>query len=299
MTAQLAYGVRLEGEIPVDGLPAACGGELATVKVVMEQPSTGSQQKILAPPDAEFLVRGRPLSLRVNGGLEIRWHGVATFRWTVGEALIKCAREPEGSLAQVQHLFLQYALPLHLLVERRLQFLHGGAVQIGAHAVGFLAPSGAGKSTLAEYFLRRGHGFLADDKLAVVRRQQQFMAVPSTPLYSIDEAKERSNRAANFVTCPLPLAVLYLLAPVDRAANPVISPVRAAEAPLALARRCELELPPRVRQRLQLPPLVAQRFHDCSALASAVRVSRLFVPRDRSRLPEVYDLIITDLGGSV
>ena len=292
-----AFGVRLESEIPLDGLPEVSGAELATVKVLLERTPHDTEQRTSPVPDVEALIDGRPLSLRVNGELEVCWRGVVTFRAAIGDSVIRCQRGPEGSIEQAREWLLHYMLPLLLQTERHLHFLHGSAVQIGAGAVGFLAPSGGGKSTLMEHFVRRGHAFLTDDKLGIVRCEGGFAAVPGAPFYRRGEAKGQWRPVGNFASSPLPLRTLYLLAPADRNVTPLVTPLLAREAPFALAARCELRLPARVRQRLGLGPFAAERFYDCSELAAAVRVCRLRVPQDLSRLPDVYQSVVADAAG--
>jgi hypothetical protein len=296
MVAQAAYGIRLESEVPLAGLPAARGDELGTVRVVMEPARRPGGPQSLPAPEVMVEVDGRPLSFHVDGGLAIHWGDLA-FDLSFTESLIRVERRPEAPDPLVQEWLLQYTLPLLLQTQRRLRVLHGGAVQVGAHAAAFLAASGGGKSTLVEYFLQRGHALLTDDKLGVVPRPDRLDAVPSTPFCRRGERRAEWRLVPSFASGPVPLSTLYLLAPADGAASPEIRPVAAAEAAFELASRCELRLPPRVRQRLGLTPFETERFHDGGALAARVRVCRLRVPRDLTRLPDVYDAVVADLAG--
>lgn len=293
MTAYVAYGVRLESEINLPGLRAPRGHEYPTITV--RRDSLSDEGKVPAAPDAEFLVHGRPLSLHVNVFLDVDWQGICRFRVSTGDSLIRCARGPEGRSEDLQEWLLHYALPLLLLTEGHLHFLHGSAVQVGDRAVGFLAPSGGGKTTLAEYFLCRGHAFFTDEKLGFALRGKRYMAVPSTPFYRRDAANARWQMVTNFASSPAPLDPLYLLVPSDSRATPAVMPVRAGVAAFELARRCEFGLPRRVRERLQLKSFQSERFETCTELAAATRVRRLVVPRDLARLPEVYDTVVADV----
>lgn len=298
MTAYAAYGVRLESEISLTGLPAPRGDEAETITVLLDQPGGHQAPQARAPADAEFLVDGRPLRLRVNGDLEIGWDDICRFRMGVGRSLIRCSRGSDGNPEDVRDWLLHYALPLLLVSEGRRQFLHGSAVCVGHQAVGFLAASGGGKTTLGEYFVERGHSLLADEKLGFVACAERADAVPSTPFYRRGEAHARWQMVTNFTAAPAPLARLYVLVPAKPEAVPAVAPVPAREAAFELARRCEFQLPGRVRQRLQLPPFQMTCFQACADLAAAVRVCRLTVPRDRMRLPEVYDAVVDDLARS-
>lgn len=292
MLAQRAYGIRLETEIPIEGLPAASGDELGCVQV-LDALFPAARPFV---PDAETLVDGRPLTFYVNGGIEICWEDVVSFHLNVGNSVIRCAAGSEGGPRQVREWLLQYALPLFLQTEHRLLFLHGGGVQIGDRAVGFLAASRGGKSTLVEHFVRQGHAFLTDDKLALLASVSGFDAVPGTPFFRRGHAKAQWQYVSDFAPAPLPLGTLYLLVPADPASTPEITPLPPREVPFALAARCELRLPNRVRERLQLPPHALESFQDCSELARVVRVCRLRVPRDHARLPEVHAAVLADAG---
>jgi hypothetical protein len=295
MTPQIAYGLRLESDMPIAGLPAPCGDEIATVRVYEDEALSAATASPHSSPDAEYDVYGHPLRLFVNGGLEVRWGDIAYYRIAVGDAQIRCAYGPGGSVVHMQQWMLHCALPLHILIERHLEFLHGGSVQIGEKAVAFLAASGVGKSTLVEHFVQRGHGFLTDDKLGVVRREGRYFSVPSTPFLSTDDAKLHWKRAPNYVRGMVPLSALYVLTPADPAAAPAVEPLHAARAPFELGCRSEVRLPERVRSRLGLARADVAGFAFACELASRVRVNQLIVPRTLARLPEVYDAVVADV----
>lgn len=295
MTPQVAYGLRLESDMPIEGLPAPCGDEIAAVRVYEDEALRAATASAHSSPEAEVDVYGHPLRLFVNGGLEVRWGDIAYYRMGVGDARIRCSYGPGGSFIHMQQWMLHYALPLHILIERHLEFLHGGSVRIGDEAVAFLAASGVGKSTLVEHFVERGHGFLTDDKLGVVRRDGRYFSVPSTPFLCTDDAKAHWKRAPNYVRGMAPLSALYVLTPADPRASPAVEPLDPAQAPFALSCRSEVRLPDRVRARLGLPrPDIAGFAFYCD-LASRVRLNRLVVPRELSRLPEVYDTVLADV----
>jgi hypothetical protein len=94
---------------------------------------------------------------------------------------------PENDLdTRWQRLLIAQALPFAALLQG-LEVFHASAVACDGRAVGFVGPSGAGKTSLALELARRGAQFLADDVLALERRDQQLLAHPGTPLAGIDE----------------------------------------------------------------------------------------------------------------
>lgn len=295
MMPQVAYGLRLDSDMSIDGLPAPRGDEIAAVHVYEDEALRAAPASTHSPPDAEFDLNGRPLRLFVNGSLEVRWGETAYYRIGVGDAQIRCSFGPEGSFIQMQQWLLHCALPLYVVIGRHLEFLHGGAVQVGDKAVAFLAASGVGKSTLVEHFVERGHGFLTDDKLGIVQRDGQYLAVPSTPFLYTDEAKMHRKRAPNYVRGMVPLSALYMLTPADPLVSAAIEPIDPARAPFELGCRREVRLPERVRARLGLPRPGLDDFAWHCDLAGQVRVNRLIVPRALARLSEVYDTVIADV----
>lgn len=292
---QVAFGLRIESDIPIDGLPAASGDEIAVVHVHEDDSLRASRD---TAADAEIELQGHPLQLFVNGGLELRWGERAYYRIGVTDPEIRCSYGPAGNLGQMRQWLLQCVLPLHAVIRRHLGLLHGGSVQVAGQAIGFLAPSGVGKSTLVEHFVERGHGFLTDDKLAIVRRDGQYFSVPSTPFLCTDDAKMHWKSAPNYVRGMMPLAALYLLTPVAPLASPAIEPVDPARAPFELSCHSELSLPQPVRDRLGLSRPGLDGFASCCDLASRVPVKRLLVPRALSRLAEVYDTVLADVENS-
>jgi len=291
-----AYGARLDSAVLLAGLPTATGAESHAVEFVLDTGCTTADEGPHAPAVLAFgAEEGSGVSLHVNGAVEIHSRGRFTFRLTPGLPEIWCRRGADGAGDVIERWLLQYVLPMHLMIERRREFLHAGAVRAGDGAVAFVGPSGAGKSTIVDHFLRRGHGLLTDDKLAIVREPGRVVGVPGIPFYCADPAKQRIDHAADFVERPLPLRAVYLLEPAASTASPRIDPVRPAAAAFALARRCELQVPSPVREALTLPPPWTQAIALGVALADRVPVRRLAVPRRLARLGDVYEAVLADL----
>lgn len=296
MNRYAAYGARLDSAVAFAGLPTATGAESHTVEFVLDAGLATAEYRPHAPAVLEFGTENGPgVSLHLNGAVEIHSRGRFTFRLAPGLPEIRCLRGADGGGDVIERWFLQYVLPMHLMIERHREFLHAGAVRVGEGAVAFVAPSGVGKSTMVEHFLRRGHGLLTDDKLGVTRHPGRVMGVPGIPFYCADPAKQRIDHAADFVGQPLPLRAVYLLEPAAPGDSPRIDPVRPAAAAFAVARRCELQVPSPVRETLGLPVPGTQALALGMDLAGCVPVRRLTVPRLLARLGDVYDAVLADL----
>jgi hypothetical protein len=70
-----------------------------------------------------------------------------------------------------------------------LEVLHASAVTVSGGAVALLGASGAGKTSLALALCRRGAQFLADDVLALERRNGELFAHPGTPAAGVAHAE--------------------------------------------------------------------------------------------------------------
>jgi hypothetical protein len=84
-----------------------------------------------------------------------------------------------------QRLLISQVLPFAALLHG-LEVFHASAVVLDGEVVALLGPSRSGKSSLALALCRRGAGFMADDVLALERREGVLLAHPGSPLASID-----------------------------------------------------------------------------------------------------------------
>jgi hypothetical protein len=94
-----------------------------------------------------------------------------------------------------ERMLIAQVLPFAALL-RGLEVLHASAVTVDGQGVGFLGHSGAGKTSVAFAMCRLGAAFLADDVLAVERRDGRLLAHPGSPVAALDrgEAKRLCDR---------------------------------------------------------------------------------------------------------
>lgn len=113
-------------------------------------------------------------------GYVLRFPDLADFEVNTPLRQVICFPVPSISLATAEHLYLNQVLPLVLGKLGKLVF-HASAVEIGSHAVAFMAESGRGKSTLAASFATGGHRLFTDDSLMIDDFGDHFDVAPSHP----------------------------------------------------------------------------------------------------------------------
>lgn len=193
-------------------------------------------------------------------------------------------------MEMARHWLMYFILPVYLLLDARFEFFHGSAVDIGGGGVAFLADSMGGKSTLANFFVQQGHDLLTDEHLGIVR-QQDFRVVPSVPFvrpYRMPE--DLGHPVERFSAQPLPLRAIYLLELGGESVQ--VIPLAGTAAVMALAGNRQLVL------SREFSSLTKARFSRLAELVEVVPVAKLYLPRDLSRLPEVYATVLAHLGVS-
>lgn len=117
---------------------------------------------------------------RESNGYLLRFPNIADFQVLNDGLHVQCIPCFDVQEATIHHLYLNQVSPLVMGKHGKLVF-HGGAVEVGEHAVVFLAESGRGKSTLAASFALNGHRFLTDDGLVLDEKFYKYLVQPSHP----------------------------------------------------------------------------------------------------------------------
>jgi hypothetical protein len=186
-----------------------------------------------------------------------------------------------------------------LLHQRGLFTLHASAVAVGNGAVAFIGPKGAGKSTTAAALLRRGHGLVTDDVLALdVGQEEGVLAYPAFPQVKLwpasadelgydahslprlsSEVDKRFLRSVKFVRQgTMPLTHIFLL---HDGGDLVAERIRGNSAFATLM--AESYAPRFLGSTASTPAL----FETCRRVANRVPIYRLQRPKDFSALPKV------------
>ena len=161
-------------------------------------------------------------------------------------------------------------------------FLHAGAVEVEGNPILFIAPSMGGKSTMTDYFIKRGHPLISDDKVPTFIADGKFMAVGSHPYHRpYRKFEELGYRVENFTTDFKPIHAFYELEGVEGDADITIEEIKGFE-------KFDALLPNYLYMFSYLKP---KRLKYLSSMLNGIKVFRVQVPWDMERLGEVHDAI--------
>jgi hypothetical protein len=162
-----------------------------------------------------------------------------------------------GGMTAWQRLLIAQALPFAAVL-RGLEVLHAGAVELDGGAVAIVGRSGAGKTSLA-VALSRGRGvFLADDVLALERRDGLLIAHPGPPVAGIARTEIQRLRRSGDLDADRVLAEDEREAMMAVARRPAPTPLRAI---LLLDRRPDGPAAPRFEPVVGGHELLAATFN--------------------------------------
>jgi len=193
---------------------------------------------------------------------------------------------PGEGMQEWQRMLIAQVLPFASVLHG-LEVLHASAVVIDGGAVALAGPSGAGKTSLAVALGQAGAGFLADDVLAIERRDKELIVHPGAPVAAIDHGEAERLRGSGgdggrqvlganqreeitrmaVDSEPAPLRALFFLERrFDGSAEPSFEPANDPRLLLSATFNLILASP----QRLQ-------RLLETAALAARCRVERVLV----------------------
>ena len=216
-----------------------------------------------------------------NWAFEVK--NVITFFWRSQTNNMSYTLHTLGTQKLLHYWFYHIVYPLYLTLENKYFFLHTGAVNINNNAVAFMADSYGGKSTLTDYFLKKEHRLITDDKLATYHEDDKFYAVSSYPYHRPFRENETVGYfVENFETEVLALQSIYVLDKVDALGEVEISELRGIEKFKHLHTSSEIGFLFEFSKKVEY----------LSKLANGVLVYQISVPWDLERLEEVYSKIL-------
>jgi hypothetical protein len=207
---------------------------------------------------------------------------VVSIFWHNGADKLEYMKHKDFNEILLQYWVLHVVLPVFFIIEDIYDFLHAGAVEIEEQAVLFIAKSFGGKSTITDYFMKRGHTMISDDKVATFQKEGKYYAVSSHPHNRpYRNLEDLGFFVENFSTSPKPLKFIYLLEKAEPDANITINLLSGIEKIMALRSAKEMNLFfPESKQLAYL-----------GQIAKQISLFKVTVPWDMERLDEVYNNI--------
>lgn len=293
MIEHCVYGLRVFSDqelfdqpMEISGL--APGGE-AGIQLKLLPDHTIVQQ--LSEQNSLYSTHGRPLLLCSDRAFaksapgqawRLEVSSLVNFQWVGGEPTIYYELSGDCDKALLAFWFVHIFLPLFLTLERGYDFIHGASIEIDTKPVLFLAPSMGGKSTLADYFLKKGHAMLSDDKVATFFHEERFIAVPSHPHHRpFREREVLGYPVKNFARQAGPIHAIYLLEQGDQDSDVDIREIEGY-------RKFEQLLP---HYLFSFRFLQKQRLSWLAHLADESLVFTVTRPWDLAKMEDVYSAI--------
>lgn len=220
-------------------------------------------------------------------GTEQKWmfvvHDVVSFSWSTSENIIKYSLGKFGTQILLEYWLSHNVFPIYLMFKEKYYFLHVGAVTLNTTPIAFMAKSYGGKSTLTDFFMKKGHPLVTDDKLATYEKGNEIFAIPSFPYHRpYREQETLGDFVENFEKKVRAIKSIYLLEQVASDDSIVIEELKGIEKFKQLRYGSEIEF----------PFMFEERSHYLVKLAKLVNVYKISIPWDLNRLEEVYSSII-------
>lgn len=293
------------------------GLTLGSTAVLPARRATG-----MGPPDVELLrapagrfrqvrrgAKGRWFAYRLTrrGDVYLRWKGLLECLVTRDGREVRYRPLPRSSDEALSTYLLGQVLSF-ALVARGAEPLHATTVLVHGRAVAFLGDCGTGKSTIGAAMLAGGYPLLTDDLLFLSNGGDGYIAHPgpmriklfprvARALLGRADGARMNGRTAKQVLAltheqvgsrPAPLGALYTLHTGSPRSLARVERLTRAEALIEIV-RAAFNLTRTDRARLE------RQFVFATALAAAVPVRRLRVPRSLSALSAVRDAVLRDL----
>jgi hypothetical protein len=212
---------------------------------------------------------------------------VVIFECDFESNLIEYLFLEKGTEQLAQYWLAHTLLPIYFTLSNKYYFLHAGAVAVDEKAILFIADSYGGKSTMVDFFLKKGHPLISDDKVGTFQEEDSFIAVSSYPYHRPYRANEDlGNSAKNFKNDFSEVKVVYQLDVQEKHHNVSFKALKGIEKFESLIQATDIGLPLHLNER----------FSYIAKFANAIAVYRVSIPKDLERLTEVYEAIMVHQG---
>lgn len=189
----------------------------------------------------------------------------------------------KGSDKLIEYWLYHTFFPILLTFESKYYFLHAGAVEIENTPVLFIADSFGGKSTLTDFFIKKGHTMISDDKVATFEKDNMIFSVPSYPYHRpYRKMEDLGLFVENFAEESKPINCILNLVKSDDNSDIIFNKISGLEKFKALKYATDIDLP--INQK--------QRFKALTNITNKVDIYDITIPWDLNRLEEVYQAIL-------
>ena len=220
---------------------------------------------------------------QTNQSINFLVEDVVTFSVKKGENSISYRLYKEGTQDLAMYWLSHTFLPIVFTLENTYYFLHAGAVEIDSKPVLFVADSFGGKSTMTDFFIKKGHTMISDDKVAVYEDERGVLAVPSYAYHRpYRKVEDLGYPVKNFAKEPKVMHSIFHLIKANEKAEIEIEEVFGVEKFRVLKFCTEIEL--QINHK--------SRFEMLSKIANNIKLYNIMVPWDMNRLEEVYQTIV-------
>lgn len=207
---------------------------------------------------------------------------VLTFFW-YGETLsIEYIKHDEFTENLLEYWCLHTVLPIFLTIEETFDFLHAGSVEVDGKPILFIADSFGGKSTMTDFFMKKGHPVISDDKVGTYEKNGHFFTVSSHPHHRpYRRMEDLGFYIDNFSIVSKPIHAIYELEKGNVDDEVIITELTGVKKFISL----------RYASELNLYFKKIKRFDYLMQLGKKVPVFKVNVPWEINRLSEVHKAI--------
>jgi len=221
-----------------------------------------------------------------DGSWAFRVENVVSFQWNNYTNDIYYTLYNHGNDKLLNYWYLHIVLPIFYSLNGTYNFLHTGAVLVNEKPILFMAESFGGKSTITDYFMKKNHTLVTDDKLATFEENGEFMAVPSVPYHRpYRKLEDLGLYVENFATSTYEMDVIYQLHKADKDADIDFTEVKGLEKFSFLHKGSEMNFG--FNMKSHVPYL--------SRLANKIRLFKINMPWNLECQDEVYHAILNHL----
>ncbi|MBP7784194.1 MAG: hypothetical protein KA040_03765 [Aliarcobacter sp.] len=208
---------------------------------------------------------------------------IVTFSVKKGQSIISYKLYEKGNDYLLKYWLSHTFLPILFTLEDIYYFLHAGAVVVENEPILFIAASFGGKSTMTDFFIKKGHTMISDDKVGIYQDERGMIAVPSYAYHRpYRKMEDLGYFVENFAKEPRKISYIFNLVKSEEDSDIKIEEIFGIEKFRILKASTEIDLP--INQK--------SKFETLSSIANKVKLYNIHIPWDLNRLEEVYERII-------